>query len=757
MTKYNTGNPVGSADPRDLYDNAENTDVWVLSKAKKMAPDRLGFQRKTWYGMESEFAAFIAAGGYVGTGTEGAVENYAAGIEITGYNQIVRDALGEFWRLSGPVALPYTTTGAGLPEGGAFVAVGDAALRQELNGPLSSGQGATRVKGATIYVGSLAELEALPSPTTGQEAMVSGVPFKYDGAAWYPSAGYVTLRAYGAVGSGDETTKIAACVAAAASAKARILDYTGKTYSYSSIISTPYFDYDGNSTFYGSAGGYFYVLGQGFPDEVASVTAAASIGDYTVAVSSTAGLTKGNIIFLENTVDNSFSAHRLYYHDGEINIVESVTPTEITVRNPLQSSYPAAATMKVYGATFGTMRTNGGRFISDAAFALRARICHKVRVNDTYCEAVGASRAASLVIDRCYNAELKGVSTRLDYLGTGAGEYGLSVSNSQDVISWGGNYHAGRHPVTTGGSSDAGAVPCRNVKIIKATMANDPASGIYAADFHGNTVDSFYEGCTIYGSAGLAGEDVACRNSIVYARPGGTPLDMHEVVGGNIDFSGCKVISNGAARIIGFASSALADQIDRDYQVIANKLELVLDSACVNVGTFYVGATVDSRFIMDGLTWSGDFSGLTYVQAFTISAGATKPKTVKLKNIEADISTITGWASGLASSTGTKVTMPVISKTQAIAILAGNSESTSGGTGGVLVFDYPAYPVVPTVEAHSAGNLNTGSGYAFPVISGVATISQASGKMVMGNDATTATNTRSYRMTLKVGLEDMEI
>lgn len=160
MTKFNTGNPVGSSDPRDLFDNAAVADKLVTGDAAAYN-DRLGKSRKSWQGIESEFAAFIAAGGYVGTGTNGAVENYAAGIEIAGYNQIVRDASGEFWRLSGPISLPYTTTGAGLPEGGAFVAVGDAALRQELNGPPSSGRGAALVKGATIYAGSVAEVENL--------------------------------------------------------------------------------------------------------------------------------------------------------------------------------------------------------------------------------------------------------------------------------------------------------------------------------------------------------------------------------------------------------------------------------------------------------------------------------------------------------------------------------------------------------------------------------------------------------------------
>jgi len=50
MTKYNTGNPLGSSDPRDLYDNAENLDAAVNSDGATFT-DRLGKSRLTVQGM----------------------------------------------------------------------------------------------------------------------------------------------------------------------------------------------------------------------------------------------------------------------------------------------------------------------------------------------------------------------------------------------------------------------------------------------------------------------------------------------------------------------------------------------------------------------------------------------------------------------------------------------------------------------------------------------------------------------------------
>src|SRR5690606_35319455 len=59
--------------------------------------------------------------------------DYEAGITVTSFNQIIRGPDGEFWRAAAGTTLPYVTTGAGLPEEGAFVSIGDAALRLDLS------------------------------------------------------------------------------------------------------------------------------------------------------------------------------------------------------------------------------------------------------------------------------------------------------------------------------------------------------------------------------------------------------------------------------------------------------------------------------------------------------------------------------------------------------------------------------------------------------------------------------------------------
>jgi hypothetical protein len=59
MTTYNTGNAVPSTDPRDLDDNAEVFDEFLMS-TEASVPDRLGAQRKTWRQMEDDAAALVS-------------------------------------------------------------------------------------------------------------------------------------------------------------------------------------------------------------------------------------------------------------------------------------------------------------------------------------------------------------------------------------------------------------------------------------------------------------------------------------------------------------------------------------------------------------------------------------------------------------------------------------------------------------------------------------------------------------------------
>jgi hypothetical protein len=83
MTTYNTGNPIGSTDARDLYDNAENLDHAVNTELPEFV-DRLGVTRKSLAGIQSEADAVVS-----GIQSDGSA--VVAGIQADGA-QAVADA-----------------------------------------------------------------------------------------------------------------------------------------------------------------------------------------------------------------------------------------------------------------------------------------------------------------------------------------------------------------------------------------------------------------------------------------------------------------------------------------------------------------------------------------------------------------------------------------------------------------------------------------------------------------------------------------
>ncbi|HEE9760166.1 TPA: hypothetical protein R8F97_001035 [Pseudomonas putida] len=135
---YNTRNPVGpsgSNDPRDLFDNSGIADVWTTDRDKMSHPDRMGVPRKTWAGMEYgfevaqadrkiQFDQFLASSGY-----ETPVP-YQEGIFVERYTQLI-EYNGELYRAKTGV-LPVILTGDWSSDAPKLVAVGDAALRQDL-------------------------------------------------------------------------------------------------------------------------------------------------------------------------------------------------------------------------------------------------------------------------------------------------------------------------------------------------------------------------------------------------------------------------------------------------------------------------------------------------------------------------------------------------------------------------------------------------------------------------------------------------
>ncbi|HBX3230049.1 TPA: right-handed parallel beta-helix repeat-containing protein [Klebsiella pneumoniae] len=152
MTTYKTGNPLGSAAVKDLFDNAENLDHFENDRSNETWENRFGVPGKTWYGMEQEhdrqissqearFQQFLLSSGYVFLG------DYQDGpFQFSARNQYIRYN-NQYYRLNAATDVGFTTTGTDATsfanDVSHFVLMDGDALRQNLG----SSDGASLIGG----------------------------------------------------------------------------------------------------------------------------------------------------------------------------------------------------------------------------------------------------------------------------------------------------------------------------------------------------------------------------------------------------------------------------------------------------------------------------------------------------------------------------------------------------------------------------------------------------------------------------------
>lgn len=144
MTTYSTNNPLGSTDPRDLYDNAQNFDFALNDITQAIWKDRFGRNRRSWYGIEIYVTEAASAYGYV---TLNGV-SFQTGATVNLNEILLNTADGQYYKWTGsfpaggkvvpPGSTPDSTGGQG---NGKWLGVGSQAAFNETKraGAIGSG------------------------------------------------------------------------------------------------------------------------------------------------------------------------------------------------------------------------------------------------------------------------------------------------------------------------------------------------------------------------------------------------------------------------------------------------------------------------------------------------------------------------------------------------------------------------------------------------------------------------------------------
>jgi hypothetical protein len=366
-------------------------------------------------------------------------------------------------------------------------------------------------------------------------AMITGAP--------------VNIKDFGAVGDGI-TNDSAAFVAAlsAIASTGQTLYVPAGTYKINQELSTTgnlsivgdgdssILDFSG--TVVGATGKALSVSGSftALPDLANPAYANAS----SVVFNSAPSLNVTDVFVIYNPTNYSYSGFRSYYRAGEWCEVYGITGNTANITNPLYASY-VAADVDLYKLNSPNVSLRNFRIIGTTVESLiTVSLCNRPLIENVS----GYLENNSIVsFDRCYKPTA--INLNLFNKGDGGDDYALVISNSQDVEVIGGNYYARRHAITTGGTADVGCVPCRNLRFTSLTTKNDADSHVYAADFHGNTEDSVYENCRIYGGATWQGKNNRYVNCVIGDTYEYVCVYSSEIKGGYFTLENCDLFVAG--------------------------------------------------------------------------------------------------------------------------------------------------------------------------------------------------------------------
>lgn len=457
---------------------------------------------------------------------------------------------------------------------------------------------------------------------------------------WVRQDKKVKFSYFGATGGADDTAALTKACSYLSANGGCVDDYSGKTYNYNGNLSIvadgKYLEFNGNVTL-NALSGYFLIIGA--LTEIGSIAAQANAGMVNITLSSSDGLSANDIIVIENKLDYSFSQHRNYYHDGEYSEIKNIVNNSLVLKSGLISNYSAASSNVVYKLNPVKVKFNGISFLSNGVYSLRLKHAANcdIKLNRVINTSESSASSAALAIDKCFNINLVGGEFYKKYNVGTATDYGIGVFNCQNVTIDCVNAFGGRHAVSTGGDASDGAVPNRFIYILNSALSNDVDAGIYCADFHGNTADSYYKACNISGRIGLAGNDTSAIDCFItgIGATNQPVLGYHETNKGKMEFLNCTAVVSSestALSVISNLSSALTAKIMDKYSIVSKGCKFIINDKVTQIINALDNSGKSNSWVLDSFNISGVATGLTSLVKFSFVSGGIDPDVIEVTN-----------------------------------------------------------------------------------------------------------------------------
>lgn len=303
----------------------------------------------------------------------------------------------------------------------------------------------------------------------------------------------------------------------------------------------------------------FIILGSSSMEELGSLSSPINKGTSYLSLN-TSKIEVGDILFLFDPTDFSFSNHRNYYRKGEAVTVSAILDGRILLAGGTFDNYnigtkiikPAMSKKRVSGDFIITFpKTTGQHTYSPNSVGLLAI---QLRDSDFSGLSIKTTQASqSFIVRRCVNCYGYGIHNTQSIEGrsTLGLDSALGVANCQS-LHFEGVFSGERHGSSISGNGEQGGIVSRFIVVGGEVLSTGRDSKL-AADWHGNVEYSTYygrlQGVTAGGNHNtvLAGSVIetlgdAGVGGVNYNEP---TIGFREINGTDFKFSGVRIVSKG--------------------------------------------------------------------------------------------------------------------------------------------------------------------------------------------------------------------
>ncbi|MCT5234018.1 hypothetical protein LZL25_10610 [Pseudomonas aeruginosa] len=544
MTTYATGNPLGSKDPRDLYDNAENYDTAMNDRTNEQWADRFGVSRPTWFGVEQRVNDYLTAQGF-----EPGVLEYVDGSPLTVDRPTQLIQRGDnIYSVKRPASFPVTLSGNWAADEPLLVAQVDRALQGLLATDAGAGMIGYRERTVADRLNDTANVKDYGAIADGAYHPLSErFASLAEAQAVYPHATALTdsidWAAYqAAINSGAPHVHAPGghYVMNRGTLAERDIRYTGD--GYATRVDFSLADGPGSC-----------MLTQGELVQIGDLSVSVVKGARTLTFATAPDLAPGDVVIVYNPTNGSWLADRDPYRAGEMWKVHSVSGSTVTIYGNSSSVYPFSEVdvyrMRGVRVSVDQMHFSPSDTYSIAPF--KVVFGDGVKVSNYYASDV--TLYTGLEVERCFDVSINAVSSPNRSPAVND-EHGITISNCHNFSVYGGYAAATRHAVALGGMDAVCCVPNRNGLIYGMHIEGiDIDSDIGAGGMHGNADKITYDNCEFWNGVILQGRDATVRNSTIYgvSSVSGEALYGTEVYGGTYTIENNRFISYGKGASFG--------------------------------------------------------------------------------------------------------------------------------------------------------------------------------------------------------------